>query len=137
VIVQLSFEEVTTLNSAVERMLSPGDGGGVVAPPEVLAELEARLPLRGDISVNTLAKQVRLVGAVGYVMEHLKRRMDALVVERYVGDDDAVNAYFDYANILTLHTRLTAVGREMRAMIQLMTGGAVTDESARSISFPD
>ena len=136
-IVQLSFEEVTTLNSAVERMLSPGDGGGVVAPPEVLAELEARLPLRGDISVDSLAKQVRLVGAVGYVMELLKRRMDALVVERYVGDDDAVNAYFDYANILTLHTRLTAVGREMRAMIQLMTGGPVTDESARSISFPD
>lgn len=136
-IVQLSFEEVTTLNSAAERLLSPTAGSGVAAPPEVLAELEARLPLDGDISLDTLAQQTRLLAAVSYVQDRLRRRMDALVVERYVGDDDAINAYFDYANVLSLQTRLEAIGLEMAAMIKVMTGAPVTPGSAESITFPD
>ena len=38
-ILRLSFEEVTTLNAAAERVLRPPSAGSVLAPPEVLAEL--------------------------------------------------------------------------------------------------
>lgn len=136
-IMRMSFEEVTALNAASERLLSSPDGGGVAAPPEVMAELELHLPLRGDISVVTLAGQRRLVRAVDHVLDHLKRRMDALVVELYVGADDAVNAYFDYANVLTLRSRLEAIGREMTAMIELMTGEAPTAATAEQVTFAD
>ena len=136
-ILRISFEEVTALNSAAERMLGGAEGGGVAAPPEVLAELDARLPLEGDIGVDTLAQQQRLDAAVSYVLNHLKRRMDALVVEQYVGSDDSVNAYFDYATVLSLKARLDAIGREMRALIELMTGDEPSERAAEDISFPD
>ena len=137
-IFRVSFEEISALNSAAERLLSPsGDNVPVMAPPEVLSELESRLPLGGDLTVTTLAQQRRLLAAVEYVLDHLKRRMDTLVVERYVGADDAVNAYFDYANVLTVRDRLREAGREMAAMIEVMIGGPITPEAAESISFPD
>ena len=136
-ILRISFEEVTALNSAAERLLTGAEGGGVAAPPEVLAELDARLPLEGDITVDTMAQQQRLGAALGYVLNHLKRRMDALVVEQYVGSDDSINSFFDYANVLSLKARLDAIGREMHAMIELMTGDEPSDRAAEEISFPD
>jgi hypothetical protein len=136
-ILRMSYEEVTVLNSVRERLLSAWGGGGVAAPPEVLAELETHAPLRGDISVMTLAQQRRLMAAVDYVVEHLKGRMDTLVVELYVGAEDAVNAYFDYANALALRSQLAAMGREMVAMIELMTGEAPTAEMAEMVTFAD
>lgn len=136
-ILRMSFEELTALNSAAERLLSSTQGGGVAAPPELLAELEARVPLGGDLTVTTLGQQQRLQRAVAYVVEHLERRMNALIVEQYVGSDDSVNAYFDYANVLTLHARLEGLGREMGALIELITGSPATAEAAESIAFPD
>lgn len=136
-IFRITFEEIAALNSAAERLLAPAGGVPVMAPPEPMAELESRLPLGGDLSFETLAQQRRLLGAVEYVLDHLKRRMDAIVVEQYVGSDDAVNAYFDYANVLTVRARLLEAGREMTAMIEVMVGGPVTDEAAESITFPD
>jgi hypothetical protein len=136
-ILRMSFEEGTALSAATERLLSSPEGGGVAAPPEVLAELEANLPLHGDISVMTLAQQRRLLRGLDFVLEHLKRRMDALVVELYVGADDAVNAYFDYANVLSLRSRLEPMGTEMVALIQLMTGSAPTAVTLERVTFPD
>jgi hypothetical protein len=136
-ILRMSYEEVAVLNSVTERLLSAWGGGGVAAPPEVLAELETHAPLRGDISVMTLAQQRRLMAAVDYVVEHLKGRMDTLVMELYVGAEDAVNAYFDYANALALRSRVAAMGREMVAMIELMTGEAPTEEMAELVTFAD
>lgn len=136
-ILQVSYEEVTAMNSAAERVLSSTGGVAVLAPPEVMEELEARLPLPGDVSVSTLAQQERLEAAVEYVLDHLKRRMDAIITDQYVGSDDSVNAYFDYAYVLTVRKRLADVGREMRAMIEVMTGEPPTKESAEAIGFPD
>lgn len=136
-ILRMSFEEVTAVNAAGERLLSSPEGGGVAAPPEVLAELEANLPLRGDISVLTLAQQRRLTRGLDYVLDHLRRRMDVLIVELYVGADDAVNAYFDYANVLSLRARLDPIGTEMVALIELMTGSEPTAETAERVTFPD
>jgi hypothetical protein len=135
-ILRISFEEMTALNSAAKRMLSRPQGGGVAAPPEALAELESRLPLEGDISVTTLAEQVRLLAALDLLLEHLKRRMDALIEEQYVGSDDAVNAYFDYANVLSARSKLTGIGIEMEALLHLITADPGSPE-ARRIPFPD
>ena len=114
-ILQLTYEEVTALNSAAERMLGER-GGGVAAPPEALASLDERLPLQGDIAVDTLDDHGRLLDALDAVLEHLRDRMDALILEQYVGADDAVNAYFDYANVLTARHRLQQIGHEMQAV---------------------
>ena len=134
---RVSYEEVAAINSAAARMLAPAGDVAVMAPPEVLAELESRLPLGGDLDVETLAEQRKLLAAVEYMLDHLKRRMDTIVVEQYVGADDAVNSYFDYANVLTVRARLLEAGREMAAMIEVMTGGPPTPEAAARITFPD
>lgn len=135
-ILRLSFEEVTALNAAARRLLSaPGDGG-VLAPPEAMAELESRLPLEGDISVLTIAEQAQLLGAFDMLLDHLKRRMDALIVEEYVGSDDSVNAYFDYANVLGTRSKLMRLGEEMTAVIEIISGeGSRAD--VEGLSFPD
>lgn len=114
-ILELSYEEVTALNSAAERIRGEV-GGGVAAPPEAMAALDERLPLRGDISVDGPAEQARLLAALDAVLGHLKERMDALILEQYVGADDPVNAYFDYANVLTTRHRLHQIGVRMRAV---------------------
>lgn len=135
-ILRLSFEEVTALNSAAARMLSGSGEGHVLAPPAALAELEARLPLVGDLSVRTFPEQTRLLRALDTVLGHLQRRMDAFIVEQYVGSDDAVNAYFDYANVLSARSRLAAIGGEMEAILGLI-GEPGGDEDGVEITFPD
>ena len=133
-ILELTYEEVTALNSAAERIRSAGRGG-IAAPPEALAALDERLPLRGDVSIMTVHDQARLLRSVDVVLQHLKQRMDALVLEQYVGSDDAVNAYFDYANVLTARTRLHTLGLEMRAMADLIGEGP--GPGADDTGFPD
>lgn len=136
-ILRLTFEELTTLNAAGTRLMGgPGDGS-VLAPSEIMAELESRLPLEGDLSVQTLAEQGRLLGAVNTMLDDLKRRMDVFILEQYVGSEDAVNAYFDYANVLTARDRLAQMGFEMEELIGLITGGAPTSEDRRTVAFPD
>ncbi len=119
-ILELTYEEVTALNSAAERMLDAG-GGGVAAPPESLAALDERLPLQGDVAIDTVQDQTRLLVALDAVLDHLRHRMDALVLEQYVGADDAVNAYFDYANVLTARHRLLRIGHELRAVADVIS----------------
>lgn len=135
-ILRLSFEEITAVNAAAGRLLSGPGAGSVLAPPEAMAELESRLPLDGDISVETLAEQGRLLRALDMVMDHVKRRMDATIVEQYVGSDDAVNAYFDYANVLSTRSKLLGLGDEMTAIVELMRGEP-TEGNADGIGFPD
>ena len=135
-ILELTYEEVTALNSAAERIRAAGSGG-VAAPPEVLAALDERLPLQGDVSIRTLSDQGRLLTALDFVLDHLRQRMDALVLEQYVGADDAVNAYFDYANVLTARSRLYGVGLEMQARADLLSGEDAESDVADGLGFPD
>ena len=130
-ILELSYEEVTALNSAAERMRGAG-GGGVAAPPEAIAALDERLPLQGDIAVDTPAEQARLLRAMDAVLDHLKQRMDALVLEQYVGADDPVNAYFDYANVLTARHRLHRIGLRMKAVHEVIRDSELGDDEPGS-----
>lgn len=132
-ILRMSFEEITALNSAAGRLISGEGEGNVLAPPECLAELESRLPLGGDISIMTRAEQSRLAGAVEVVLDHLRRRMDTLILEQYVGSDDSVNSFFDYANVLTTRDRLLGMGREMDAIMELI----VEQGESGELTFPD
>jgi hypothetical protein len=129
-ILELSYEEVTALNSAAERMRG-GHGGGVAAPPEAIAALDERLPLRGDIEIDGPAEQARLLAALDAVLVHLKQRMDTLILELYVGADDPVNAYFDYANVLTTRHRLHELGVRMRTVDEVL------DDLATGPGAPD
>lgn len=138
-ILHCTFEELSALSSGAERVLSAEEGqANVAAPPEAVAHLEALYPrLQGDLSINTLAEQRRVHSALEYLVLELRQRMERTVLERYVGADDAVNAYFDFANVLTVHERVRGMGREMTVLIELMTGAAPTPEAAATFTFPD
>jgi len=138
-ILRCSFEELTALTSSAGRLLEAHDEGGrVSAPASVMATLEALLPeLNGDLSVNTLAEQQRLEEAFELMLEDTRQRMDRLVIEQHPAAEDAVNAYFEYANILTVLDRLRRMGAEMRAIIELTTGRPADQETARTLTFPD
>lgn len=138
-ILRCSYEELTALTATANRVLeSRGGAGGVVAPPEIVAEIEALLPrLDGDVDLTTLAEEWWLERVLDFLLTDAKDRMDELVLDQYVGSDDAVNAYFDYANILTVYAKVQEMGREMSVLIELMTGHPPTPETARSVAFPD
>lgn len=138
-IVHCTFEELSALSSGAERVLSAFDGGAsVAAPPEAVADLEALYRrLNGDFAVATLAEQRRVQRALDFLVDELRERMEYVLLDQYVGAEDAVNAYFDFGYVLTVRDRVRGVGREMIALIELMTGGAPTEESARAVTFPD
>jgi len=139
VILRCSFEELSALTSSAGRLLDAHEEGGrVCAPPDVMATLELLLPeLTGDLSIETLAEQQRLEDALELVLDDARRRMDRLVIEQHPAAEDAVTAYFEYANILTVVDRLRKMGAEMRAIIELTTGRPADEETAKTVTFPD
>jgi hypothetical protein len=136
VLVQCSFEELSALTAGAERAREATLGGGVVAPPVELADVEALIPrLVGDLELHTLAEQRSVLRALDLILETLRNRMDVTILEQYVGAEDAVVAYFDYAHVLTTHERVRRAGERMEAIIELLTGAAATEESARQVAF--
>lgn len=137
-ILHCSFEELSTLNASSQRVLAEADKGGVAAPPDVLPDLEALIPrLTGDLGLDTLAEQQRIERAIEHVLEDARDRMEFLVLEQYPAAESAVQAYFDFAHLLTVHERIVRIGHEMRALIELMTGEPPSEETAGSISFEE
>lgn len=139
-ILHCTFEELSALSAAAERVLSETGGAGiaVAAPPEVVADLEALYPrLVGDITVRTLAEQRTLLRAVDYVLADVRSRLDGAVLDGNPASEDAIAAYFEYANVLILEDRLRRIGAEMAALIELMTGQPPTEQTAASVNFSD
>jgi hypothetical protein len=140
VILRCTFEELSALQAGAERVLAEASSGAAVvtAPPEVVAEVEALMPrLTGDLSLFTLADQRRVAGAIGFIVNELKQRMDIMLLEQHPASEYAVQAYFEYAHALRVQYRANRIGFEMAAMIELMTGKAATAEASRKITFPD
>ncbi len=140
-ILQCNFEEIRALAAGAE-LLSARDSGGessaVAAPVEAARYVEHLLPrLTGDLSIYTLADQQRVRMAVAAICETLHERLEARVLEYHPAHEEAVANYFDYAHVRTVLHRLDAIGAEMNALIELMTGAPPTAESARMITFPD
>ena len=139
-ILHCTFEELTALNAGAVRVLADPDNAGVVvaAPPQIVADLEALTPrLTGDLSVSTLSEQRSIARAAAYLLSDLKQRMDATIVAEHPASEATVQAYFEYAHVLSFEDRLRRIGDEMAALIELMTGAPPTEETARSVAFPD
>ena len=135
-----TFEELSALVAGAERVLAEASDSHVVvaAPPQVVADLEALVPrLVGDVSVSTLAEQRSISRAVAFIVMDCRQRMDSAVISTHPASEMAVAAYFEYAHVLTLQDRLRRIGEQMTDLIELMTGAPPTEESARTVAFPD
>ncbi len=142
VLVQCSFEELNALTTGAEQTLQVaaafGGGAGVVAPPRELADVEALLArMDGDLELETLAEQRSVARALDLILAVLRERVDVTILEQYVGSEDAIAAYFDFAHVLTVSERVRLAGEEMEAVIELMSGAPATPEAAETITFPD
>ena len=139
-ILHCTFEELSAISAGAERVLTEAGSGAtiVVAPPEVVADVEALLPrLTGDMSLNTLMEQQSVARAITYIVAEAKQRMDTSILDEHAAAEYAVGAYFDYAHILTVQDRVVRIGAEMSALIELMTGRPPTAEASREFTFPD
>lgn len=139
-ILQCNYEEVTALRAGAHVVIGgEGEAGGpVAAPPAERASVEALLPrLAGDVSVHTLEDQRTVAFAVRVIVECLREEMEVRVVEGHAAAETAVAAYFDFAHALSVLARVREMGEEMEAMIEVVTGEAVTPETARGFVFPD
>lgn len=140
-ILHCNFEELLALRHGADATLQEGQSGGeggVAAPPEALAALQQLLPrLDGALSVRSLAEQRRIRSAVAAVHDHLHARLDNVVVENGPASEDSVCTYFDYAYVRIVLDRLDAMGAEMEAMVELISGAPPTADTAAAIDFPD
>ena len=139
-ILHCTYEELAALSAGGERVLAEaGSGVSVVtAPPEVVADVEALLPrLIGDLSVTTLAEQQSIARAVTFIVAELKQRLDAQILDTHPADEYAVGAYFDYAHALSVQDRVIRVGKEIAAVIELLTGAPPTPDMVRNFTIPD
>lgn len=138
-ILHCTFEELTALRHGASRVLEGMESGNVAAPPEAVAEIEALLDrLNGDLSVTTLAEAESLLRAVEAIYVDADERLDEEILRwQNPSAEESVVAYFDYAYILAVRDRLRRMCAQMRAMIEVMTGRPPTEETARSVTFPD
>ena len=139
-IVHCNFEELTALKAGARPVLEgyAPDHGAIAAPPEEREQVAALMPrLGGDFSVITLAEQRSLLHTLAIIVVMLRVEMESLVATNHPAHEVAVSAYFDFAHALSVKTRVYEVGLEMEALVELVTGGPVTDELARDFAFPD
>ena len=139
-ILHCTYEELSALSATAGRVLAAAEVGSsrVAAPPEALADVMQLQPrLRGDISVATLEEQRVIERAVDYLVDELRERMNEFILLQHVGSEDSINAYFDYAHVYAFGQRVHGMGREMSAIIELMTGAAPTADASQTFTFPD
>jgi hypothetical protein len=68
--------------------------------------VQALLPrLSGDLTMETLADQRRILKAVATIVASLKDEMDASVISAHPADEQAVSSYFLYAHALSVFNR--------------------------------
>lgn len=140
VILSVNYEETRALRAGAENLLS-GDSQDpcvMMTLPEHLATVEELLPkLEGDVSLHTL-EEVRDTGrAIETILECLRVEMEMAVVASHPADESAVNAYFDFAHVLSVARRLEDMADEMAALVELVTGEPVTADSLHGFRFPD
>ncbi len=139
-ILHFNYEELRALRSGARTLLGrdPGSSSPVLAPTECRARVEALEPrLEGDLSLDTLEEVRHVEMAVAAIVECLRAEMEATVVATHAAGEEAVAAYFDFAHALTAAHRLEELSHEMQALIEVMTGRPVDEDTARSFRFPD
>ncbi len=139
-IVHCNFEELSALKAGAHQVLDgyAPEPGMIAAPPEEREQVAALMPrLGGDFSVTTLAEQRSLLHAVAIIVGILRIEMESVVTANHPAHEVAVSAYFDFAHAFSVQARLYEAGLEMEALVELVTGGPVTDKLARDFAFPD
>jgi hypothetical protein len=140
-ILNCNFEELRALATGVELLLTEHQResqGYVVAPSETLTDVQHLQPrLTSSLSIGTLAEQRSVRKAVAAICDDLHDRLEEKVIQYHPAHEEAVSLYFDYAHAFGVLKRLDEMGTEMTAMIELMTGEPVTDQSAGTVTFPD
>jgi hypothetical protein len=140
VILHCNFEELRALAAGVELFLTENheSQGYVVAPSEAATDVQHLQPrLTSSLSIHTLAEQRSVRKAVAAVCDELHERLEEKVIQFHPAHEEAVSLYFDYAHVFAVLKRLDEMGAEMTAMIEVMTGAPVTENSAGAIAFPD
>lgn len=139
-ILHFNYEELTALRAGAEVFLEGGEtrGGGVLAPVEQRAHVEALVPLlEGDVSLSTLEEVRNVQAAVDAITAMLQAEMESTVLATHPAGERAVSAYFDFAHVFTVAHRLAEIAAEMEALIELVTGESPTPLTARTFLFPD
>ena len=138
-ILRCNFEELGALKKGASHLLGdyPGEGSLVVAPPEGREEVESLLPrLSGDLTMETLADQRRVLKGVNAIVARLKEDMDLSILDTHPADESAVSSYFLYAHALAVLNRISEMGQEMEALIEVVTGAPASPESVANFRFP-
>lgn len=137
-ILHCSFEELSAVSAGAERVLVGTGSGGVMAPPEVIADIEALVPrLTGDISLETLADARAVERALFCILEEARHRTDAFIIEQHPAAEATIASFFDYAHTLTLLDRIRRMCAQMSALIELMSGAPPNERTAATHQFPD
>ncbi len=139
-ILACNFEEATALGFGARSLLEddPTATGSVAAPTALRGAVERVLACRtGDVSIQTLSEQREMERGLEAVVTYLRDTLDASVLLSHPAAEEAVAAYFDYAHALTVLGRTRQMGREMRVLVEVMTGAPPTPELVRDFVFPD
>lgn len=139
-ILRCSYEELRALREGARTLLErePGDPRAVAAASATRAEVEALVPLLdGDVMVRTLEDQQAVEGSVEAIVECLRVEMESNVVALHPAAEGAVAAYFDFAHAFTVLSRIRTIGRDMRGLIEVVTGAPPDEEIASTFVFPD
>jgi len=138
-ILHCNFEELGALRQGANVLLGGSRGGEapVAAPPDGREELESLMPrLTGDLAIETLAEQRQISKAVTFIVGCLREEMDLFIMTEHPADESAVASYFLYAHALAVLKRLSDMGQEMEALIEVVTGVPATEEAAETFLFP-
>lgn len=139
-ILHCNFEELAALRQGAASFLERSREGEatVVAPPEGRREVSALLPrLSGDLAIETLQEQRQVHRALAAIVANLREEMDLSILATHPADESSVAGYFLYAHALTVLARVSAMGEEMEALIEVVTGSPVTPALAASFVFPN
>ncbi len=139
-ILHCDFEELGALRQGAQAFLAreAGEGSFVAAPPEEAFLVEALLPrLSGDLAIRTLEEQRKLLKAVSAIVGTLREEMDLSILAAHPADEGAVASYFLFAHAYSVLGRLSEMGQEMEALIEVLTGAPPTPQAMRTFVFPD
>jgi hypothetical protein len=93
--------------------------------------------LSGDVGIRTLREQREWVDGFIVIVEALRHAMESAVVATHPADENAVASYFEFAHAFSALERLHRMGRQMEAMVEVLTGSRPAGMSAEEFIFPD
>ncbi len=139
-ILHCNYEELSALRSGGHSLLAGEEEtpSYVLAPAKDRARVEALMRLLdGDLSFESLAELHAVEAGVLAILGFLRREMEVAVLATHAADELAVSAYFDFAHVLTVSSRVRELSAEMEALIELVTGEPADAETALTFRFPD